>query len=169
MDPPAGIAKKVICGRDPEWVAQSAKALGWQETETDWRRIVVRDDIDAVDITAPSNFHKEIAIAAAENGKHIFCEKPLALNLSDAREMLTAVKKAGVRHQIGFNYRFAPAVMLAKKMIDEGRLGRISHVRGAFLQDWITKKTDNRNSTPVGMHASAEMSNALKVAMSIAS
>lgn len=137
MDPPAGITKKVICGRDPEWVAQSAKMLGWQEVETDWRRLVARDDIDAVDITAPSNFHKEIAIAAAENGKHIFCEKPLALNLADAREMLAAVKKANVRHQIGFNYRFAPALMLAKKMIEEGRLGKIFHVRGAFLQDWI--------------------------------
>jgi len=137
MDPPAGIVKKVICGRDPEWVAQSAKSLGWQEVETDWRKLVTRNDIDAVDITAPSNFHKEIAIAAAQNGKHIFCEKPLALNLADAREMLESVKKANVRHQIGFNYRFAPALVLAKKMIDEGKLGKIFHVRGVFLQDYI--------------------------------
>ena len=137
MNPPMGIVKKAICGRDPEWVAQSAKTLGWQDVETDWRKLVARDDIDAIDITAPSNFHKEIAIAAAQNGKHVFCEKPLALNLKDAREMLEVAKKANIRHQIGFNYRFAPALMLAKKIIDEGKLGKIFHVRGVFLQDWI--------------------------------
>ena len=137
MNPPMGIVKKAICGRDPEWVAQSAKTLGWQDVETDWRKLIARDDIDAIDITAPSNFHKEIAIAAAQNGKHVFCEKPLALNLKDAREMLEVAKKANIRHQIGFNYRFAPALMLAKKIIDEGKLGKIFHVRGVFLQDWI--------------------------------
>lgn len=137
MDPPMGIEKKVICGRDPEWVAQSARTLGWKEIETDWKNLVTREDIDAIDITAPSNFHKEIAIAAAKNGKHIFCEKPLALNLKDAREMLEEAKKANIRHQIGFNYRFAPALQLAKKIIDEGKLGKIFHVRGVFLQDWI--------------------------------
>ena len=136
MDPPEGIEKAVLCGREEAWVKKVALQLGWQETETDWRRLVAREDIDAIDITSPSDTHKEIAIAAAEHGKHVFCEKPLALNLQDARDILTAVQKAGVRHQIGFNYRFAPALVLAKKLIDEGRIGRIFHVRGVFLQDW---------------------------------
>lgn len=136
MDPPMGVVKKVLCGRDPEWVKQSAAKLGWEETETDWRKLVTRDDIDVVEITAPSDYHKEIALAAAANGKHIYCEKPLALNLADAREMVEAVQKAGVRHQIGFNYRFSPALVLAKHLIDSGKLGKIYHVRGVFLQDW---------------------------------
>ena len=99
---------------------------------------MTRDDIDIIDITAPSNMHKVIAIAAAENGKHIFCEKPLALNLADAREMLETVQKTGVTHQIGFNYRFAPAIQLAKKIISDGKLGTIRHVRASYLQDFIT-------------------------------
>ena len=136
MNPPEGIVKAVLCGREEEWVKKVALQLGWQDTETDWRRLVARDDIDAVDITSPSDTHREIAIAAAEHGKHVFCEKPLALNLADARDILAAVQKAGVRHQIGFNYRFAPALVLAKKLIDEGKIGRIFHVRGVFLQDW---------------------------------
>lgn len=136
MDAPEGIVKAVLCGRDPEWVKANADRLGWQETETDWRKLVERKDIDVIEITAPSNFHKDIAIAAAENGKHVYCEKPLALNLADAREMLAAVKKADVRHQIGFNYRFAPALVLAKQLIDSGKIGKIFHVRGVFLQDW---------------------------------
>ncbi len=131
------IERRVLCGRDAEWVRQAANKLGWQQVETDWRKMVEREDIDCVDITAPSNFHKEIAIGAAQNGKHVFCEKPLALTLADAREMLGAVKKAGVRHQIGFNYRFAPALILAKQIIDSGKLGKIFHFRGSFLQDWI--------------------------------
>ena len=136
MNPPLGIEKSVLCGRDPEWVKESAAKLGWKETETDWKALVARKDIDVIEITAPSNYHKEIAIAAAENGKHVFCEKPLALNLKDAREMLEAVQKAGVKHQIGFNYRFSPALVLAKHLIDSGKIGKVFHVRGVFLQDW---------------------------------
>ena len=131
------IRRKALCGRDPEWAQQAAAKYGWDEVETDWRKLVARPDIDVIDITAPSNAHKDIAIAAAENGKHIFCEKPLALTLADSREMLAAAKKAEVRHQIGFNYRFAPALVLAKKLIDSGKLGKIFHFRGHFLQDWI--------------------------------
>ncbi len=134
----AEIGMKAICGRDEEWVAQAAKQLGWSGYETSWEALVKRDDIDIIDITAPSNMHKVIAIAAAENGKHVFCEKPLALNLADAREMLETVQKAGVKHQIGFNYRFAPAIQLAKKIIDDGKLGTIRHVRASYLQDFIT-------------------------------
>lgn len=137
FDTDADIRRQVICGRDGEWVREAAQKFGWAETETDWRELVKRKDIDVVDITAPSNFHAEIGIAAAQNGKHVFCEKPLALTLSDARRMLEAVRKANVRHQIGFNYRFAPAMVLAKRMIESGKLGRVFHVRGSFLQDWI--------------------------------
>ena len=89
-----------------------------------------------IDINAPSDAHKEIAIAAAAAGKHMFCEKPLALNLADSGNA-EAAEKAGVKHMVGFNYRFAPAVQLAKKLVEEGRLGKIYHFRGLFLQDWI--------------------------------
>lgn len=104
---------------------------------TDWRELVTREDIDLIDINAPSDVHKEIAIAAAQAGKHIFCEKPLALNLKDSREMLEAAERAGIKHMIGFNYRFSPAVQLAKDLVESGRLGKIYHFRANFLQDWI--------------------------------
>lgn len=136
-EPSAEICLKAICGRDEEWVKESAKKFGWEAYETSWEKLVSREDIDVIDITAPSNFHKEIAIAATECGKHVFCEKPLALNLKDAREMYKAAEKAKVKHQIGFNYRFAPAMQLAKKLIDEGKIGKIFHFRGFYLQDWI--------------------------------
>jgi len=128
---------KAICGRNASAVQEAAEQLGWNESVTDWRELIQRDDIDLIDINAPSDAHKEIAIAAAKAGKHIFCEKPLALTLADAREMLQAAEDAGVRHMVGFNYRFSPAVRLAKKLIDSGRLGQIYHFRAWFLQDWI--------------------------------
>lgn len=128
---------KAICGRDADGVAQAAEQFGWESYTTDWRELVKRDDIDLIDINAPSDAHKAIALAAAAGGKHVFCEKPLALTLKDSREMLQAVEAAGVKHMIGFNYRFAPAVQLAKKLIQEGRLGHIYHFRAWFLQDWI--------------------------------
>ncbi|MFC6331813.1 Gfo/Idh/MocA family protein [Paenibacillus septentrionalis] len=128
---------KAICGRNQEALETARKQFGWEEAVTDWRELLKRDDIDLIDINAPSDAHKEIAIAAARAGKHIFCEKPLALTLSDAREMLAEAEAAGVKHMVGFNYRFAPAVQLAKKLIDEGRIGKINHFRGQFLQDWI--------------------------------
>lgn len=128
---------KAICGRDAQGLEQARAQFGWETAETDWRKLVERDDIDLIDINAPSDVHKEIALAAAATGKHIFCEKPLALNLADSREMLEAAQKAGVKHMIGFNYRFSPAVQLAKKLISEGRIGDIYHFRGCFLQDWV--------------------------------
>ncbi|HBQ63886.1 MAG TPA: dehydrogenase [Clostridiales bacterium] len=133
----AKVRMKALCGRDPEWLAQAAQKFGWEGYETSWENLVIRNDIDVVDITTPSNFHKEIAIAAAENGKHVFCEKPLALTLKDARDMQACAAKNGVKNQIGFNYRFAPAIQLAKNMIDGGKLGKIFHFRGTYLQDWI--------------------------------
>ena len=137
FDTAAQINMKVMCGRDADWVRQSADKYGWSDIETNWETFVSRPDVDVVDITAPSNFHKDVAIAAAENGKHVFCEKPLALDTAGAREMLAAAEKNGIKHQIGFNYRFAPAVLLAKKLIDEGKLGKIYHFRGSYLQDFI--------------------------------
>lgn len=128
---------KAICGRDPVQLEQARAQFGWEQSVTDWRELVARDDVDLIDINAPSDAHKEIALAAAANGKHIFCEKPLALSLKDSREMLEAAENAGVKHMVGFNYRFAPAVQLAKKLISEGRIGKIYHFRGVFLQDWI--------------------------------
>ncbi|WP_028612207.1 Gfo/Idh/MocA family protein [Paenibacillus harenae] len=128
---------KAICGRDPVGLEQARAQFGWESSETDWQRLVARDDIDLIDINAPSDAHKEIALAAAAAGKHLFCEKPLALTLADSREMLEAAEKAGVKHMVGFNYRFAPAVQLAKKLVEDGRIGKIFHFRTVFLQDWI--------------------------------
>ncbi|NMO97341.1 Gfo/Idh/MocA family protein [Paenibacillus lemnae] len=127
----------VICGRNTEAVQEAASRFGWAEAESDWKSLIARDDIDIIDINAPSDAHKEIALAAAKAGKHIFCEKPLALSLQDAREMLTAAEEAGIKHMTGFNYRFSPAVQLVKKLVTSGRLGKIYHFRAWFLQDWI--------------------------------
>ena len=128
---------KAICGRNEEAVRKAAERFGWESYETDWRRLVERDDIDLVDISSPGDTHHDIAIAAAEAGKHVFCEKPLANNLKEAREMLEAVRKAGVKHMVAFNYRRVPAVVLAKRLIDEGKIGKVYHWRAVYLQDWI--------------------------------
>ncbi|MBM7569058.1 Gfo/Idh/MocA family protein [Paenibacillus sacheonensis] len=128
---------QAICGRDEEGVKAAAQKLGWASYETDWRKLIERDDIDLIDIGAPNNAHAEIAIAAAKAGKHILCEKPLAMSVEEAKEMLEAVNKAGVIHMICHNYRFVPAIQYAKKLIDEGKLGSIYHIRANYLQDWI--------------------------------
>lgn len=129
--------RKAIAGRNEEGVKQAAEELGWESYETDWRKLIERDDIDLIDIVTPNNSHAEIAIAAAEAGKHVICEKPLALNTEQAERMLEAVTRNNVIHMISHNYRFAPAVQYAKKLIQQGRLGRIYHVRATYLQDWI--------------------------------
>jgi predicted dehydrogenase len=128
---------KVVCGRTPKAVKKAAADLGWEEAATDWREVVRRKDIDIVDIATPGDSHAEIAIEAAKAGKVVFCEKPLANTVKEAEQMLAAVKKAGVLHMVCHNYRRAPAVMLAKRLIDEGRLGTLYHYRGTYLQDWI--------------------------------
>lgn len=128
--------KQAVCGRNEERTKAFAEQWGFQSTETDWRTLVERDDIDAIDICTPNNSHKEIAIAAAEAGKMILCEKPLALNVAEGEEMVAAIEKAGVANTVWYNYRRVPAVALAKQLIDEGRLGRIFHYRANFLQDW---------------------------------
>lgn len=128
---------KAIAGRNEEGVRKAAKELGFESYETDWRELIKRDDIDLIDIVTPNHSHAEIAIAAAEAGKHVICEKPLALNAEEAERMLAAAEKNGVIHMISHNYRFAPAVQYAKKLIEEGRLGKIYHVRATYLQDWL--------------------------------
>jgi predicted dehydrogenase len=127
---------KVICSRREDKVRAFADQWGYQSIETDWRRVVDRDDIDAIDICAPNNVHAEIAIAAAEAGKMILCEKPLARTLAEAQQMVDAIEKAGVNNTVWYNYRRIPAVTLAKQIIDTGKLGRIFHYRANFLQDW---------------------------------
>ncbi len=128
---------KVACGRDKEDLGRFAQRWGWEDTDTDWRRVIARPDVDIVDIGVPQNLHREIAVAAAKAGKHIFCEKPIALSLAEAREMLDAAQAAGVVHYLNHNYRRVPAVALARRLIDEGKIGRIFHWRGAYLQSWI--------------------------------
>jgi len=127
---------KAACGRNQDAVQKFADTWGYESIETDWRKLIQRDDIDAVDICVPNNLHKEMAIAAAEAGKMILCEKPIAMNTAEGEEMCAAVEKAGVANIVWYNYRRVPAVTLAKQIVDSGKLGRIFHYRANFLQDW---------------------------------
>jgi predicted dehydrogenase len=127
---------KAVCARNKDKAEKFAQNWGYESVETDWKELLKRDDIDAVDICTPNNLHKEIAIAAAEAGKMILCEKPLAIDTAEGEEMCAAVEKAGVRNMVWYNYRRIPAVTLAKQIIDSGKLGRIFHYRSVFLQDW---------------------------------
>ncbi len=128
---------KAVCGRDAEAVAEFARRWGWESSASSWEALVARDDIDLVDIGTPGHTHAAMAVGAAKAGKHVFCEKPLAMNLSESRQMLEAVRSAGVKHMVNFNYRRVPAVSLAKKMIDADELGEIRHARFTYLQDWL--------------------------------
>lgn len=128
---------KVAVGTDPDGTKALADTWGWEEWSTDWREVIARPDIDIVDIATPTYLHHEMAVAAAEHGKHIFLEKPFSLTVAQAREMLAAAEKARIVHYVNHNYRRAPAVRLAKKLIDDGFVGRIFHWRSAYLQDWI--------------------------------
>ena len=129
-----------LAGRDTAAVSAAADRLGWAGTETDWHRVVERDDVDLVDICTPGETHAEMAIAALEAGKHVLCEKPLANSVAEAEAMAAAAARAagqGVRAMVGFTYRRVPAVSLARKLVADGRLGTIRHVRAQYLQDWI--------------------------------
>lgn len=128
---------KVVVGTDPAGTQALAENWGWQEWSTDWREVVARPDIDIVDIATPTYLHHDMAVAAAEHGKHIFLEKPFAVSLEQARAMLAAAEKAGVVTYVNHNYRRVPAVRLAKKLIDDGFVGRLFHWRSTYLQDWI--------------------------------
>ena len=131
---------KAVCGRDQIKLKAFAGKWGYQSSETDWRKLVAREDIDLIDIACPNDMHKDIALAAARAGKMILCEKPLAMNGPEGLKMVQAIEKAGVPNMVWYNYRRAPAVTLAKQLIDEGRLGRIFHYRAKFLQDWTISK-----------------------------
>jgi predicted dehydrogenase len=127
---------KAICARSADKAKPFAEQWGYESLETDWRKLIQRKDIDVIDICTPNNTHAEIAIAAAQAGKMILCEKPLAMNGPEGLKMVEAVEKAGVANMVWYNYRRVPAVTLAKQLIDDGKLGRIFHYRAKFLQDW---------------------------------
>jgi len=129
---------KVACGRHEKDVTDFAQKWGWEGIETDWRKVIERDDIDVIDIATPQYLHHEIAIAAARAGKHVFCEKPLAMDSREAEEMLQACKENKVIHYLNHNYRRVPAIALAKTLIESGEIGTIYHWRCAYQQDWIT-------------------------------
>jgi predicted dehydrogenase len=140
FDLPMDPRMTVLAGRDAAAVETAAQRLGWAGTETDWRRVVERDDVDLVDVCTPGDTHAEIAIAALEAGKHVLCEKPLANSVAEAEAMTAAAERAaasGVRAMVGFTYRRVPAVALARQLVADGRLGEIRHVRAQYLQDWI--------------------------------
>jgi len=138
FDPSVGVRMKTICGRNRAAVKKAATKLGWENAQTDWRRVIDDSKIDIVDICTPNDSHCEIAIAAAQAGKAILCEKPLARNIDEAEKMVRAVKKARVVNMVCHNYRRVPAIVLAKQMIERGEIGdHIFHFRARYAQDWI--------------------------------
>jgi len=136
FDVPYEPVLKTICGLEEKEAKAFADRWGFQSYVTDWRKVIDDKSINVVDICVPNNYHAEIAIAAAQAGKMIICEKPLARTGAEAEPMVQAVEKAGVANLVSFNYRRVPAVTMAKQLIDSGRLGRIFHYRANFLQDW---------------------------------
>lgn len=138
MYPPAAIPRLVgIAGRNAESVNEAARRYGYERAYTDWREMVDNPDVQVFDNGGPNDAHAEPCIAAAQAGKHVFCEKPLARTAEEAKTMLDAVQKAGVKHMVAFNYRFVPAIAQARQLIQSGALGRIFHFRGVYLQEWI--------------------------------
>lgn len=138
MYPPVAIPRLVaIAGRNEEAVSEAAKRYGYEGYYTDWRKMLENDAVQVFDNGGPNNLHAEPCIVAAEAGKHVFCEKPLARTAEEAKGMLDAVEKANVKHMVAFNYRFVPAIVQAKKLIESGALGRIFHYRAVYLQEWI--------------------------------
>ncbi|MET8521874.1 Gfo/Idh/MocA family oxidoreductase [Nocardioides sp. NPDC004968] len=140
FDLPLTPRMQVLCGRDATRVAEAATRFGWEESVTDWRDVIARDDVDLVDVCTPGDTHAEIAIAALEAGKHVLCEKPLANSVAEAERMAEAAAVAaerGVRAMVGFTYRRVPAIALARKLVADGRLGELHHVRAQYLQDWL--------------------------------
>jgi predicted dehydrogenase len=144
FDLPCAPTLTALAGRDATGVEAAAQKMGWASTETDWRRLLERDDVALIDICTPGDTHAEIAIASLEAGKHVLCEKPLANTVEEAEAMVVAAAAAearGVRSMVGFNYRRVPAISLARRLVQEGRLGTIRHVRAQYLQDWIVDPT----------------------------
>jgi predicted dehydrogenase len=139
FDAPLRPVLKAACGRDEAKLKAYADNWGFESTETDWRKLIERKDIDAIDICTPNDSHAEIAMAAARAGKMVLCEKPLALDGPQGEEMVRVIEEAGVPNTVWYNYRRVPAVTLAKRIIDSGKLGKIFHYRANFLQDWTIK------------------------------
>jgi predicted dehydrogenase len=140
FDLPLAPELTALCGRSADGVAAAAERLGWRSVETDWKALLARDDVHLVDICTPGDTHADIAIAALDAGKHVLCEKPLANTVEEARAMAAAAERAaarGVRSMVGFSYRRVPALALARRLVADGRIGEIRHVRAAYLQDWI--------------------------------
>lgn len=131
---------KAVCARTQAKAEAFASQWGYESTETDWRKLVERKDIDLVEICTPNDSHRDIAMAAAAAGKMIICEKPLARNSEEGLDMVKAVEQAGVANLVSYNYRRVPAVTMARQLIDEGKLGKIFHYRAVFLQDWTISK-----------------------------
>ena len=143
MYPPVAIPELVaICGRDEKQVAEAQKRYGYKKRYTDWRKMLEDPEVQLLDNGGPNDAHAEPSIAAARAGKHVFCEKPLARDAEEAKTMLDAVKKAKVKHQAAFNYRFVPAVRQAYDLVKSGKLGRIYHYRATYLQEWIMPQYD---------------------------
>ncbi|MGZ4603135.1 MAG: Gfo/Idh/MocA family protein [Kineosporiaceae bacterium] len=142
FDLPRRVEMVVVIGRNPEGVRQAADRYGWAEAETDWRRVVERDDIDLVDVVVPGYAHAEVAIAALAAGKHVLCEKPLANTVAEAKAMTEAAAKAvqrGVFAMVGFTYRRVPAVTFARQLVESGSIGEIRQTRAVYLQDWLSE------------------------------
>ncbi|GIV79806.1 MAG: oxidoreductase [Litorilinea sp.] len=138
MYPPPAIPKLVgICGRNEEAVAEAAKRFGYAHYYTDWREMLANDEIQLFDNGGPNDAHAEPCIQAAQAGKHILCEKPLARTAEEAKTMLDAVQKAGIKHMVAFNYRFVPAIRQIRMLVDSGLLGQIYHFRAVYLQEWV--------------------------------
>lgn len=134
---PVTPVRTIICGRHEPALRRAQQTLQWYQYETDWTKVVQREDIDIVDICTPVHLHRDMAVAAAKNGKHILCEKPLAMNAQEAKEMLEVAQENQVKHMVMFNYRRVPAIHLAKRIIEEGRIGKVYHFRAHYLQDWL--------------------------------
>jgi predicted dehydrogenase len=140
FDVPLRPRMNVLAGRDEAATRFAARRYGWHHVETDWRALIDRDDVQLVDICTPGDTHAEIAIAALDAGKHVLCEKPLGNTVVEAEAMAAAAARAaqhGVRAMVGFNYRRVPAIALARRLINDGRIGGLRHVRAAYLQDWL--------------------------------
>ncbi|GAA3208616.1 Gfo/Idh/MocA family oxidoreductase [Actinocorallia longicatena] len=140
FDLPVTPVLSAVAGRSADRVAAAAATLGWAAAETDWKELIRRDDVQIVDICTPGDTHAEIALAALAAGKHVICEKPLANTVAEAEAMAAAAHDAaarGVRSMVAFNYRRVPAIAMARRLVADGRLGEIRHVRAQYLQDWI--------------------------------
>jgi predicted dehydrogenase len=137
FDLPAPPVLRAACDINASDLKAFAERFGWASQETSWEKLVARDDIDLVDICTPNSLHMPIAVAAARAGKHIICEKPMAMNADEAKKMLDAVRQADVRNMVAFNYRRVPAIALARQIIEQGKIGRVTHFNAVYYQDWL--------------------------------